>query len=279
MAGGLKDSPCIHLAINLWYGTEFFMNKPITLEHALATSNTFCKANIGMLETLASLAVPVQLQAQQHLFFAGDEARHFYWISNGSITLYSPSFVGENKIFRTLGPGSLVAETVMYATPSTYPLSAVAEQSCLLYRMPRYQLLTMTRQSPDFAFSLVEVMASRISQAVNRIDLLTITNSSQRLVSYLMEIYTQQGTAWLDLPASHSVIARQLNITPETFSRHLAQFKRCGLIGNGRGRGLVLLDPAGLCREVGLPPPDIQFLQKRPPAATSGALFECCNLI
>lgn len=181
MAGGLKDSPCIHLAINLWCGTEFFMNKPITLEHALATSNTFCKANIGMLETLASLAVPVQLQAQQHLFFAGDEARHFYWISNGSITLYSPSFVGENKIFRTLGPGSLVAESVMYATPSTYPLSAVAEQSCLLYRMPRDQLLTMTRQSPDFAFSLVEVMASRISQAVNRIDLLTITNSSQRL--------------------------------------------------------------------------------------------------
>lgn len=255
------------------------MDTKIGLERALAASNTFSRANISMLESLARMAMAVQLHAQQHLFFAGDNAQYFYWIGSGSLTLYSPSFVGENKIFRTLGPGSLVAETVMYATPSTYPLSAVAEQDCLLYRMPREQLLMLTRQSPEFAFSLVEILSSRINQAVNRIDLLTITNSSQRLVSYLMDVYAQQGTAWLDLPASQSAIARQLNITPETFSRHVAQFKKRGLVGNGRGRGLVLLDPAGLCREVGLPPPDIAFLQKRPAVSASGALFECCNLI
>lgn len=255
------------------------MTSKTPLIQALSRSGTFAKADRQMLETLAREAVPVQLDVRQHLFFAGDNARYFYWLARGAVTLYSPSFVGENKIFRTLSPGALIAETVMYATPCHYPLSAVAEQDSQLYKMPREQLLALTRQSADFAYSLVEILSTRISQAVNRIDLLTITNSAQRLVSYLMEIYVQQGTAWLDLPISQGTIARQLNITPETFSRHLAQFKRRGLIGNGRGRVLVLLDPEALCREVGLPPPDLQFLRKRTPISLDGALFECCNLI
>ncbi|RZS35344.1 Crp/Fnr family transcriptional regulator [Corticibacter populi] len=250
-----------------------------SLTVALSRSPTFSKASQQLLTALAHSATPVQLYAQQHLFIAGDEARYFYWLESGTLTLYSPSLMGESKVFRSLEAGALVAETVMYAQPCHYPLSAVAEQDCRLQRLPRELLLSLTRQSADFAYSLVEILSSRILQAVNRIDLLTITNSAQRLVSYLMDVHAQQGTAWLQLNNSHNVIARQLNITPETFSRHLAQFRRRGLIGTGRQRELVLLDPVALCHEVGLPPPNLHFIRTRPASNLSGSLFECCNLL
>ncbi|MNT59715.1 hypothetical protein D3C72_1972480 [compost metagenome] len=80
-------------------------------------------------------------------------------------------------------------------------------------------MLELCRVSPDFSIAMLEGMAVRISQSLNRIDLLTIGNSAQRLVVYLMDLYIQQRSAWLTLPASHGVLARQLNITPETFSR------------------------------------------------------------
>ncbi|MFC4621383.1 Crp/Fnr family transcriptional regulator [Comamonas nitrativorans] len=248
------------------------------LQHALSTSQIFSKADPAMLAGLVQYAQPVRLSAQQHLFIAGDEALHFYWIETGGITLYSPSLTGEEKTFRLLGAGALVAETMMYAQPCCYPLSAYANTDSQLYRMPREPLLAFTRQSAEFAFSLVEILASRITQAIHRIDLLTINNSLQRLVSYLLDMHAQQGTAWLQLPASSQVIARQLNITPETFSRHLSQLKRQGLVGRGRNKELVLLDIAGLCHEAGLPPPSPKDL-RRPMAHLGGSMFECCNLL
>lgn len=211
---------------------------------------------------------------------AGDEARHFYWIETGTITLYSPSLTGEEKIFRVLGSGTLLAETVMYAQPSLYPLSAQATEDSVVYRMPREELLALTRQSAEFAFSLVEILASRITQAVNRIDLLTMSNSLQRLVSYLLDMHVQQGTAWLRLPASHQVIARQLNITPETFSRHLTQLKRRGLIGHCRNRELVLLDTkVSAMRQVCLYPASNSCNAARSPISTAACLSAaiCCK--
>lgn len=73
---------------------------------------------------------------------------------------------------------------------------------------------------------MLEGMAVRISQSLHRIDLLTVGNAAQRLVLYLLDVYLQQGSAWLTLPASQAVLSRQLNITPETLSRQLSAVRR-----------------------------------------------------
>ena len=246
------------------------------LTKAFTASPTFAKANNESLRLLIADSQPMRLSPKQHLFHMGAEAVHFFWLQSGSITLYRPSYNGDHKIFRIVEGGDLLAETAMFANPSLYPLSAYANAASLVHRLPRERLLAMARQSAEFSFALLETMATRIAQATNRIDLLTIGNSAQRLVSYLMDVYVQQGTAWLILPANQNVLARQLNIAPETLSRQLGGFKRMGLIG-GRNREIVLLDVDGLCREVGLPPPAPQISSPRPAAHLGGSLFDCCN--
>ena len=209
------------------------------------------------------------LPAQQHIFLAGDTAHCFYWLESGSVTLYGPGLTGQEKIFRVVHAGALLAEAMMYLQPCHYPLSAQATTNCRLYRMPRQALLTLTRQSPDMAFSLVQTLACRITHAIKHIDLLTLGNSLQRLVGYLLNMHIQQGSHCLQLPTSHQSIARQLNISPETFSRHLSLLKHQNLISQHRSRELVLLDPDGLCHAAGLPPQHLRHLQRQTPCALS----------
>ncbi|UJB64404.1 Crp/Fnr family transcriptional regulator [Acidovorax sp. YS12] len=251
----------------------------------LAQSPVFAKAGPETLRSLAADAELMQLKARKHLFFMGEPAAHFYLVTTGSINLYRPSYSGDRKIFRTMEDGDLLVETAMFLDPPEYPLSAMAVSNSVLYRFPRASLLRLCRGSPDFGLAMLEGMAVRISQSLNRIDLLTVGNAAQRLVLYLMDVYIQQGTAWLVLPASQAVLSRQLNITPETLSRQMSNFRRAGLIGenvvqkeyNAQQMNVTLLDIPGLCKAVDLPAPDPEFERAKPTRRLGSSLFDCCN--
>lgn len=219
----------------------------------------------------------VELAEHEHLFRFGQPATHFYWIKSGEVALYRPCFSGEEKVFRTLKAGDTVAETMMFINDAQYPLAAQALGHVSLYKIPRQSLLTLCQCTPILAMQLLESMAVAVSQSLNRIDLLTMGNAAQRMASYLLELYIQQRSAWFSLPVRQAVLARQLNITPETFSRQLAQFRRSGFIG-GRNPEIVLLDIEGLCASVSLPVPKLDPNKTRPRNASLGdGLFECCS--
>lgn len=231
----------------------------------------------NLLSILLDEATLINLAAHEHLFHFGQPATHFYWIKSGEVALYRPCYDGEEKIFRTLKAGATVAETMMFINDGRYPLAAQALADVMLYKIPKQSLLTLCQCTPALAMQLLESMAVAVSQSLNRIDLLTIGNAAQRLASYLLDLYIEQRSAWFSLPVRQAVLARQLNITPETFSRQLTQFRRAGFIG-GRNPEIVLLDIDGLCRSVNLPVPQLDMQKPRERSASLGdGLFECCS--
>ncbi|MGO1616352.1 MAG: Crp/Fnr family transcriptional regulator [Oceanisphaera sp.] len=248
------------------------------LKRSLQGSTVFSMLPAAERERMVQLASAVRLQPRQHLFEMGSPADCYYVIKAGTLSLYRPSYSGDHKVFRTLGSGDLVAETVMFLDKPEYPLSAEAVTAVSCFRLPRSTLLQISRTYPEFTLALMSGMALSMSQSLNRIDLLTISNSAQRLVLYLMDLHMQQRRAWLDLPGSRHVVARQLNITPETLSRQLSGFKRAGFIGTKGTRQLVLLDAAALCAAVELPPPQLEEWHMRPVRQLGKSLFDCCNI-
>ncbi|TEA74122.1 Crp/Fnr family transcriptional regulator [Allopusillimonas ginsengisoli] len=247
-----------------------------SLIKALSNLPAFQHADPNSLKALAERARRICLPSKQHLFHAGQAADYFYWIERGGITLYLPSYNGDEKIVQTLEQGCLLGATVMFSESGHYPLSAQASEYSVLYRLDRELLLDMTRHSPEVAYTLLQIVSNHLVQAINRIDLLTITNATQRLITYLLDIYRERGSAWITLPASHAVLARQLNMTPENLSRTLAAFRRAGLIG-GRARELVLLDVDAICRQARLPPPVPKPAKREAVSAEDKALFRCCS--
>lgn len=231
----------------------------------------------SLLGSLLCDAKLIQFVEHEHVFRMGQPATHFYWIKSGEVSLYRLCYGGEEKIFRTLKEGDTVAETAMFIDGGSYPLAAQAQGDATLYKIPKESLLALCHCNPALTMQLLENMAIAISQSVNRIDLLTIGNAAQRMASYLLDLYIEQRSAWFSLPVRQAILAKQLNIAPETFSRQLTQFRRAGFIG-GRNPEIVLLDINGLCASVGLPVPKLNLQKPRCRSASLGTgLFECCS--
>ncbi|MFT0213981.1 Crp/Fnr family transcriptional regulator [Pseudomonas sp. F1_0610] len=225
---------------------------------------------------LLAQASLLHIKASEHVFYFEQEAEYFYLIESGSVCLYRPSFKGDEKVFQTLEAGDSMAETLMFVPNAQYPLSAQAVTDSQLQQIPKKVLLNLCQTQPSLAMQLLEGMALAITQSLNRIDLLTISNAAQRMVTYFVDLYIQKNSAWLTLPTSQIVLARQLNIAPETFSRQMASFRKAGFIG-GRNPDIVLLDIEGLCASVDLPVPKLQSHSAS--RQLSRGLLDCCSYL
>ncbi|MDP2573980.1 Crp/Fnr family transcriptional regulator [Vibrio sp. vnigr-6D03] len=237
--------------------------------------NSFIFSGVS-LETKVALCKGMQLvniSQGKHVFHAGDEAKRFYIVKSGEIALYRFSPEGDEKIFQQLSHGDAIAEAAMFMQPSLYPVSAKAKVDCQLLSFSREVLLTFCESNSAFSFQLLGAMASKLNQAVNRVDQLTLKGANQRLVSYLLELHEQQGTDWLKLPVAHSVLAGQLNIAPETLSRLFKKLKNEECI-SGKGGVVVLLDIDKMCQSVNLPNP----LKYRADLEGKETWSGCCNL-
>jgi len=214
----------------------------------------------------------VHLAQGKHLFESGFKAQRFYIIRSGAVSLYRYSPEGDEKVFQVLGEGDSIAEAVMFMEPSVYPVSAKANVDSTVLSFSRDVLLSFCSKNSDFSFQLLGAMATKLSQAVNRVDQLTLKGANQRLVSYLLELHQQQGSEWIKLPVAQSVLAGQLNIAPETLSRLFKKLRQEEVI-SGKGGVVVLLDIERMCTLVNLPSPF-----KIQSGANGDAWGGCCNL-
>lgn len=216
----------------------------------------------------------VTLDKAQHLFQQGEPLEHYYLLRRGDVQLYRLAFEGHVKVYQVVEESDLIAESVVVSESRLAPLSAVALQDCELWRLEARHLLALVRQCPDFAQKILAVMSERLYQAVNRIDQLTVSNASQRLVLYLAELFRDQGRRWLSLPLSQGMLARQLSIEPETLSRIISRLRNAGLLSI-KGRECVLVDVEALCTAVKLPLDT--FANCSGGHLSRGNLFQCCN--
>src|SRR5690606_31190864 len=86
------------------HGSRTIMSSPF-LDKAFASVPAFRHADPDGLSTLADSARRMVLTARQHLFHLGEPADHFYWIETGSVTLYLPSYNGDERVFQVLEDG------------------------------------------------------------------------------------------------------------------------------------------------------------------------------
>ena len=83
-------------------------------------------------------------------------------------------------------------------------------------------------------------------QLVNDIESISLQNSAQRLIGYLLQISAESPEPdHIQLPANKVTIASMLNITPETFSRVILKLQNAGLI-EVSGRHITIANHNGL---------------------------------
>lgn len=219
------------------------MNVTGDIPHWLRRIYLFSALDDEQLRTVMASMQEISLDEGRILFEHGQPAEKFFMVIEGQIKLYRLSEDGDEKVIEIVRPGQTFAEAVMFMSGKVYPVNADALVKSRLLAFSNAVFKDLLRGSVDTCFRLMADMSQRLHQRLNEIDSLTLHNATYRLVTYLLSELPEDVLASTEivLTTPKHIIASQLSIKPETFSRILTRLARDGLIVV-RGNSIVLAD-------------------------------------
>ena len=159
----------------------------------------------------------------------GESLQCFYGVASGQVKLVLRADSGEEKVLRIVGPGETFGEALVFR-PRPNPLDAIALSDTLIVVFPADLVHKLLERDPNFARGLLASMAERMHALVAEIEAGRLLSARQRIASYLLSLAAADGASRVRLPVTKTLIASQLGVTKETFSRLLREFADRGLI-------------------------------------------------
>ncbi|MEX6504000.1 Crp/Fnr family transcriptional regulator [Pseudomonas zhanjiangensis] len=218
------------------------LTDPTTLD-ALRRHHLFDKLPPGAFQEVAQLANHRRLEGGDTLFHQGETADRFYLLLEGQIVLTRVLLEGNEKLVEAIRPGHSFAEALLFSGTRHYPVTARAMKASSLISIDGAHYRRLLEAQPSICLKLLASFSIRLHQRLNEIDTLTLANASRRVVRFLcQEQEAADGQIRLSVPKR--LIASQLGMQPETFSRILHRLIDAGLIAMERRSIRVLDRPA-----------------------------------
>lgn len=216
-------------------------------EQELRRHHLFAGLTAEQMAKVIHSAHVIQLEENQQLFSAGQEADHFFLVRSGRIKLFLASAEGMEKVLHIVAPGETFAEALMFMQSGIYPINASALAASELIAFSNKTFIEILRNSVDTCFRLMGDMSTWLKKQLNEIDALTLQNATLRFSNYLLQQVpaTHTGSAAVTLEAAKHVIASRLSIQPESFSRILRNMQKEGLITT-QGNEIIINDVEAL---------------------------------
>ena len=164
------------------------------------------------------------------LFDQGETPAFQQFLLRGTVHLYGRSVDRREVLIEMVeAPDLLIPAAVLNDLP--YLMQArVVEESALLM-IPAMAFRVAVEHQPNLALALVSCLSSQFRRLVKQVKNLKLRSAVQRVGCYLITLATKQATpGHAILPYEKNLIASQLGITRESFSRALAVLQRLGAI-------------------------------------------------
>lgn len=215
------------------------------IAHRLSEFYMFSELQPVQIEHLANGTRQIDVQRGNTLFNRGDRAHGFYLLLEGQIKLGVISPQGDEKVIGLIQPGQSFGEAVLFLERS-FPIYAQATMDAKVLLITRDAIFNILDNDVTVVRRMLAGISARNRQLVNDIESISLQNSTQRLIGYLLQISTDSpNPERVQLPANKLTIASMLNITPETLSRVMLRLHNAGLI-EVNGKEIVITNVAGL---------------------------------
>jgi len=193
----------------------------------LSHSDFFGDTEEKNLTALAAITIPKKVHKRQTLFLEGERGHSMYLLVYGAVQLFKSGPDGtRNVVIRTLSPGEIFAEVVLFEQDS-YPVSAVALEESLVLMIPKRQvhcLLAEERFRSDF----ITMLMKKQRLLTERIRVLALHDVEERFFLFLEERFGRKEHYTVRL--SKKDIAAAIDTNPETLSRLLHRLKQNGVL-------------------------------------------------
>lgn len=199
------------------------------------------------LSDVADICVLKYLERGEYLFRAQEKAEGFFVMQNGSVSVHRLTPEGKEQVISVFRPPESFAEVTL-TTINTYPANCVALEPSQVILVRKQDFRSLVLRNPELSLRMLTSMSYHLKYLVQMIEDLKFKQIEARLANWLLRNSSEstEGRAVVvRLDISKRVLASQLGVASETFSRTLAKFREEGLV-EVEGPEITLKDRAGL---------------------------------
>jgi CRP-like cAMP-binding protein len=187
----------------------------------LKESDFFSGISERSIRSLATICIPKRVNKRELIFLEGEEGNSIYILAEGGVQLYKTAADGREIVINTIRAGEIFGEVVLFEQ-NEYPVSAVALENSLVFRLSRQQidcLLVVDSFRRDF----IGMLMRKQRYLTDRILYLTGHDVEERFFFFLQQQFGRRREYRITL--SKKDIAAAIGTIPETFSRLLLRLK------------------------------------------------------
>lgn len=174
------------------------------------------------LKSLAKICIPKTGEKKQTLFIEGREGHSIYLLVSGGIQIFKTSKDGRETVIKTIVPGEIFAEVILFEKQN-YPVSARVVRKSELLLIPRFQLLCLLVDE-NFRNDFIRMLMSKQRYLTQRILYLSAYDLEERFFRFLKEQHGKKYEYTIQL--SKKDFAASIGTIPETLSRLIARLEK-----------------------------------------------------
>jgi len=196
------------------------------------------------LARVAAMSRVVQARRGTTLFFEGAPCEALFLLMEGRVQLYRITPDGREVALHEVGKGSVVACAALFLGKSFPANGRVVSAQAELVLVSGNTFLDLLAQRPDLSRRMIAALAMRLSELADRLEQQGTKPARQRLAAWLLDQPSTPGPGGareVRVDGTKRDLAASLGMTPETFSRMLAQLAADGAIAT-RGNTIRILD-------------------------------------
>jgi len=186
------------------------------------------------------------------LFEQGELPNFQHLVLEGSVQLFGRSSEGREVLIDVVEPPDLVIPAAV-VTASPYLMQARIPEASRLLLIHAAAFRSAIASEPALAQAVIASLAGQFRRMVRQIKNLKLRSATQRVGCYILALARRQDVkSPIVLPREKNLIASELGITRESFSRALAALQVEGIIV--QGDTITILDAARLAAACGPDP-------------------------
>lgn len=186
------------------------------------------------------------------LFEQGEMPNFLLIVLSGSVHLMGQSSTGDEVLVEVVEPPDLVIPAATL-TKSPYLMRGYVPGPSRLLMIEADAFRTAVLQEPALAQAVIGCLAGQFRRLVRQIKNLKLRSAQARTGCYLLALASRQGTTHRAvLPYGKHLIASELGMTRESFSRALSALRSAGISVDGEN--ITIRDPQRLAAVCGLDP-------------------------
>ncbi len=172
----------------------------------------------------------------------GDKLRDLRIVGLGAIKAEMVGASGKQLLMDTLPLGRIVAPALLFAKENTLPVTLMASEESILFRIGKDDFRDLMHQSPQLMANFISIVSNVSVFLMKKIHQLSLRSLQGKIADYLIQLHIQEGNRHLQIKSSWKELADRFGVNRQSLARSLAQLEKEGLL-HVNGKSIEILQP------------------------------------